>query len=451
MQHSPEQSSISIRRFWSSYLLVIMAHFSDLSNELVLLVMKHVQPQDLDNFFLCCKHFRQLGGAYVREHMELKRRFKFIEQGKLSDNSHQGQGRSINLLKEIITSPRKASYVEKLAIRGADTKWNEESLSEPFQTIFKEEVRLSRYLPTAQTMRLIDRSRSGWKVTFLNLVLTLLPNLSTFKMDGLFADKMLTVISTTYRISQDPQPTILTMLNRVEISADIGPLIPLGVIECFATLPSVRDLYANGVYNRSYGFPYNKRPSRVTSLSLTSCDVGAETLSKFLRSFDSIVNLEYIHEDLSEGHEKEGFLPAGISDMLGTGARKTLKTLTSRGDPKMGSLLSYNVLEEIDADLEAMIWNVSAAVQKLEDVLPISMKKVTLRHQYGNDTIRICLMPETPAPVEQALPVLGMPLDLSQRWLDVCTAAGIALTFDDETDDLVDVSYSERLLVGKDL
>lgn len=270
----------------------VMARFSDLSSEVVVMISNFAQPRDLDSFFLTSQHIRELNKACITEHSMLKKKYKYLISHTDSIPIDKF-GTLANLLRKVLTAPRAASYVEDLDIRGWHVGWTNGShrddrrsndmLSKENRILFNDAISASKYVPADTVDSWMEGFEDGLEDQIIGLLLVVLPNISSLNLtdvpdwDDLVGD-------TIYRISQYPKLEALTMLKCVTISGKETET-PLRVVKSLAALPSMRQIYAENVSTTDLDQYASPPDSKVTSLCLIMCAVEPECLHEFLGSF----------------------------------------------------------------------------------------------------------------------------------------------------------------------
>lgn len=96
-----------------------MTGFSDLPNELIVAVWRLVlDPDAVENFALTSKKVYALGGAYMREHNELKAKFSSVTHREEDVGSCPA-----DTLKSLLLNPRAALYVQNISVNGWQNHW----------------------------------------------------------------------------------------------------------------------------------------------------------------------------------------------------------------------------------------------------------------------------------------------------------------------------------------
>jgi hypothetical protein len=436
----------------------VMARFSDFSSEVIVMISNFVQPRDLDSFFLTSKHIGELNQACIAEHSTLKKNYKHL----ISHTNFDGIanfGTLANSLRKVLTVPRAASYVEDLDIRGWHMGWingshlddrrSNDMLSEENRILFNAATLGSKYVTADLVDAWMGGFEDGMEDQIVGLLLIVLPNLSALNLMGV-CDWDNLVTDTIDRISQDPKLEALTMLKCVTISGKETPT-PLHVVKSLAALPSMRQIHAENVSTTSEDQYASPPDSKVTSLCLLKCIIGPEFLHEFLGSFTSLFTFEYTDGTRFRDDAEPGSNAFWICNSLKHHAKHSLRKLTLRSPYRknstiIGFLQTLEVLEELDVDFGALLNSrlFGIGYGRLNQVLPASIKKVTLRHFSGAGVMEsgfhVRIVHHVIMQGKQALPHLqalnfrpkknSKTLKFSLRDIAACEAAGITLTVD---------------------
>ena len=375
-----------------------MPHFSDLSNELLLAISRHIRhPKDLDSWFLASKNIRNLNEAFIPEHNILKRRYGWltnyvtpVDSLLVSDFSGRYIGGLANLLMETLISPRVLPYIEeaKFHIGNLDAHQERDALSSnESKMLIRSAVEQSKYIYANEIEDWMSSFEDRADGSVLGLLFTQTPNLRALLLNR-FRSWEEPFLKFIIRISEDHCAAVLSSLTSVTL-CDMESPIPLHVIQIFATLPSLRQLRAEGVcHNEDWSTRWMPDThSNVTSLSLGQCQIRPEPLFLFLNLFASLESFEYTEAiDANAPTGSYESTPFWIRNCLVGHSRHSLKKLTIRScDPSgltttTGSFRTFNVLEELDIDLDALISNAAYTHGSLTKVLPTSIRRVVLRH-----------------------------------------------------------------------
>ena len=438
-----------------------MAQFYELSNEIVLLISSFVHPKDLDSFFLASKKIRELNAAAIAEHKRLTRTYRCLtyEPNAVSGSNLKNLA---NLLKDVLTLPRVAPYVEELNLYGWMLLWDDspdvaasederkiETLSEPNRTLFHQAISKSNFIPNEYVEDWMESFEEGAEDQFVGLLFTLLPNLSILHIDGIPEcdwNCHISHTSTSQFGLHDPKAKLLPMLTRVTLSST--EYVPLHIVQAFASLPSMRHIHAVNVFATQKDNYVSPAHSKVTHLTLINCQVASELLYEFLTAFKSLITFEYTDGADIEENPPPGSTLFWISRSLRHCAKYSLKKLSMKAQIctrilPMGSLRAFYALEELDISVDALLDTARPGCQKLSDVLPNSIKRVVLRQseattsfEYGGIVRDALRSKSTAFPRLEFLScryyhaerdgLRGFPL----QFRAACEAAGITLTFD---------------------
>ena len=433
-----------------------MARFPDLPNEIILMISKYVQPQDLDNWFLTSKHIRQLHGEYVALHVSRKRHLKYINSrlvGTMFFPAEKVESWA-RLLSMVLLNARLASYVEELDIQGYHMSWATDARLATLETgrrddMCSEENRKLFHEAIEKSVVIGDEA-SNWKQAYedgredqvLGHLLMLLPNLTAINLN--FPDHEDSHLFRALANTGVEPESMLTRLTRVTLSST-DRQTSVFLVMTFAEIPSVRQLYAQHVtLNRADISPWFTH-SNVKALSLTSCLAEPEALFEFLSAFESLTSFEYTNAEPLQRHSGSRYNPFWILKALHYHSRSSLERLILRGpqqvDPCniMGSLASFPMLKELDTDLNYLINVGHLEYRSLTQVLPESMERLMLRHVPTPEINLYHMVHDVLGSRTSNFPYLealtfrpdgrAWPSEDSFRQVAACEAAGIRLSF----------------------
>lgn len=220
------------------------------------------------------------------------------------------------------------------------------------------------------------------------------------------------------------------------------------MVKIFASMQSMKHIATKDVIVSSEDkFPWAKQ-TQVSTLSLMSCVAEPETLFEFLGTFILLSEFEYTNEQHPPYPYPLHFYYSSfwVCKALHFYACSSLEKLTLRGyhnagyHKLMGSLKSFVVLRVLDTDLEPLVGDSDDGYADLTDILPQSIKKVTLRHSPTAEEKFFAIVNSILGPGKRLLPNLealafrptgaSYPSQSSFRWIAACKSAGITLTFD---------------------
>lgn len=445
-----------------------MARFGDLSNEIVLLISNFVQPPDLDSFYLTSKRIRELNESNIELHLAMKRWYQEIIHTEIGGFPYPHTGTWAQLLTIAVSSPWMAAHVEDVDIRGWHSRWStrvslaeiedtrkNDTLSKRGQDVFATAIEQSKYVPNAESSNWSDGIKTGCEDNILSLLLEVLPNLSNLALSMKGDD-----VSFRYCLTKmlvHPKSTTFSNLKRVTLSSDNGPT-HLDDLKHFAALPSMRYICAEDITIMNRVTNPRIIKSSVTTLRLLSCNIVPEMMFELLCSFHSLIDFEYTHatpESISNHYNNlVHYKPFWLVAALKQSTKHSLQKLRMKGyneSPQsygpndesrdlMGSLRPFDALEEVETDLELLYGGICDLNTEFSEVLPESIRKVTLHH-HEVDGVE-CRMVEDLVkgivpPKNRALPKLenlhfrsvdAAPAPLPVRWRAAFEAVGITLT-----------------------
>ncbi len=274
-----------------------MAWLTDLPNEIALMIIPLVLPDDIESFTSTCRNIYNLAAQNLESHRALKRQYTVYR------NRHRDYTPRCNvlqLLDDIFQEPRTAFYVRKLwiytwvsrwatnqgpetpSLEGAHIPYNEGTMSRIREVVF-------RHVPHEEISKWMRYIESGNEDPVVALLLLLLPNLSTLKIVYEVNDQECSH-GTLCRIAKMKGPHApLSRLRHVHIWHRFdSETIELKIIGLFAALPSVRSIHAQDAYALNPEVdPDTELPlftgSRLQDLTLTSCLIDSERLYDLLK------------------------------------------------------------------------------------------------------------------------------------------------------------------------
>ncbi|CAF9938632.1 hypothetical protein IMSHALPRED_001031 [Imshaugia aleurites] len=162
-------------------------------NEITLMILQFVLPDDIESFTSTCRKIYNLAAEELETHRSLKRKhavYRFCNPREPSPSPSPSQ-----LLDDILQEPRTAFYVRELSI---DNWWSRWSTQEDLNTVPLEESHLpyseesmsrlreavSRFIPDDEARFWIKGIESGSEDPIISMLLLLLPNISTLMFEG---------------------------------------------------------------------------------------------------------------------------------------------------------------------------------------------------------------------------------------------------------------------------
>ena len=212
-----------------------------------------------------------------------------------------------------------------------ETLRRKDMLSAANKKLFDGAVEESNYIPAGGFNQWKDQFTSGCEDQVLGLLFIRLPNISTLHLSAAYWSYN-SLTCTLDRISRDPRPTALTMLTQLTLSTE-NRQTSFELVKMFASLPSMRQIYAKDVIAGS-GDTYPCAPhSKVASLNLISCQAEPDPMFELPSTFDYLVAFEYTSAK-PDGHCLSGKNlnnTCWIHNALLHQAKHSLKKLTLRG------------------------------------------------------------------------------------------------------------------------
>ena len=369
-----------------------MASFSLLPNELVREVARHVMPEDIESFSLISRNVYREALPLLEEHRELKNRYRafdIIEKAEFyggrpkwhnwgetsTSNCFAGDSFS-SLLIDVLQHRRVALYIREIRHAGWFPCWESEvpdPLIQPHMrtpytktqfTMFKEA--LPQHVLPAKLDSWIQELESGNEDPVISLLLILLPNIRSMKLEGAPSMRQQRLRDVIVRIKEDCKvdTPVLHRLERVnmqhydEAHLDMTRSIDFAF---FLTLSSLKSLHGQSIFTGNDSRPFSSLPpdsSSVTELSLTMCNFSLNQLEDLFRGLKSLKKFCFVHEDSEFNFATALWDPAGICKLLLEHAKQTLEVLVLRSKDKpivllepIASLRDFNVLKELTLSL----------------------------------------------------------------------------------------------------
>ena len=364
-----------------------MMGFSDLSNEIVLMIWDLVEVEDVYSFSTISKNVYLLTHELLREHCRLGHRLSTINS-VCSEPGVYGR-----VLKEILLNPRASRYPLLLKVDPWELEWEEtgsysrETVPESDLALFKQAVRenidVSKEELEEDWLAKIDK---GNEEPLIALLLLLLPNLRDVKICSLITWSF--CIIEILNMVQDEDSRSLRKLHSVDLEyvATDGDVLEFDYIRLFAALPSVTSITGSQVGSDPddllRGPPFYPSSDNLTDLSFVGCPINPKSLADFLCSTSNLQRFFY-------KPTASDFDPFWIRSTLLGNTRYTLKSLTMLVDGYarhfMGSLAGFLCLESVETNLGFLIGDPSTTWHTPFMVLPSSIVDIKLHIDYTSD------------------------------------------------------------------
>lgn len=366
-----------------------MKTLSDLSNELLGLVLDTLHPRDLEAFFSTSKEHRQRGAWLLERHLVLKRAFSTFTYHKDTLS-----GAPARLLKAIWNNPRIADYVLKLELDNWYSTSQEEHTSaarftRPSYTtkdlsLYENALKKCKYVHGTESAEYLSILSRGDEEPIIMLLLVSLPNLEHLHLNCPCELDAADI----FRFVIEQQPTQeLTRLTTAHLQAFSNDpdqvYYNFEVMVHLCSLPSMKEISFHSFASELSQFDnfheedsYNDIPAESMTFSL--CAIGSKDLFELLSRCKNLTTFNY--SSGPEFHFTEPYSPFWIRAALQTHCRDTLKSLSilSKDQPQsfMGSLKAFNVLEDLTTDLKLVIGRYCDTMRTLSTMLPSSIRRV---------------------------------------------------------------------------
>ncbi|CAD6590189.1 MAG: hypothetical protein ASARMPRED_004607 [Alectoria sarmentosa] len=367
-----------------------MACFSNLSNELVLEILRNVAPRDLGSACTITKTISLLAAPILEEHRRLRQQFLSINN--FCDTEHA----LVKFLIQILAKPHIAHYVRRLSLYYWCSKWGDmgdlygfqastQSQMYPFESkdlqLLRAAVENSKIVRADEVDEWLQAIQNGNEDPVLALLLVHLPNLERFRPFSIGMPIEQTS-RTIQQIKHAPAGTYLSHLKNVSINFDRGweKADMKMFFKSLMSLPSLTSCYVQGltIDDKERNLEWHLRPheSNIAKLAFILCTIGEKELSEVLESTKHLEAFSY-----------RSLAPPDLSWRGSVGvlhhARHSLEKLTllPHGDfyTERCSLREFEVLREIDIELALFFSEIESDFQSLPDLLPPSIRIIRLR------------------------------------------------------------------------
>lgn len=347
-----------------------MARFTDLANELILEILKHVSPSDVDAFCQLSKPIRMLTASFLQEHRKLERKYWVIKTPGGSTRRPAVWGPA-NLLRAIFHEPRVAAYVKIFHYNGPAFSSFTEEEEEEEKRLLRKAIQDSGVLCGAEKRawlkEYLDEGFMGsWEDQCVALLLSLLPSLEEL---GLWGYDISPISKMMTRISERTQPAGLKQLKTVYIYGE-GEWENGGVddefnalLRSFMTLPALEQLSISNLAPETRAFDPNEAPlllprdrkSSVVQIWLSECSLVCPILLTAPIRLDCLISFTcYWGYDSPENPTPKWVCTALVNQAGST--LKYLKLICPTAPVKLiGGLQEFVVLEQVVIDRELLV------------------------------------------------------------------------------------------------
>lgn len=379
-----------------------MASFSDLSNELVLEIINHVLPDDLESFTSTCKTIWIMAKEKLRIHRHLKQRYSRLRCSYGSDSLS-------DILDDVIVDYRTVFYIKELTVDLWYSAWHDPEDSDmedwdtkdlhlpyPEHQMVRMRQAASELVPQAHSREWIQEIEKGDQGPVFGLLLLLLPNLSTLRIKrfGYTDERLFETLERVAAMRGTELP--LSKLKKIELlHADRYEFEDLYPVIQFAALPSVNSIsgrihcfgQSNGVYQ---SLP--PRSSNVEELVFISSSITPEIIFDFLEGFKALRIFTYHSGHLDDENAGRGTVdPFWIRAALLAHARTSLESLTLCSHTMkrryMGNIRSFENLNTLVTDLQMLLHEGQLDDRaSLADALPAKLETLKLHYfEHGGE------------------------------------------------------------------
>lgn len=396
-----------------------MPTLQSLPIELQLLIISNIHLDDIEEFTLCCKALHRLSKDKLMEQYARRRRYSTIAVGHIDnriwDEDQQVRGvHPILVLRDLLADPQSCLYTKTLVIGTLDDyspeDFNDQEEAEldevelgdvvaelkPYTRLLKKIMEVQRCV--FSEIRETDLRRcpkaQEWSEMVLakhmgpsaSLLVAMLPNVQKLRLVDGFRDvedsAFLTFLENYVSIAVSDRRSLRglnTFSNLTEVGMhglDDGCGANYEVFKGFMALPSMRTIKGRAI-DGQYGFI---EPSIVTSLEFYESAIEADSFSDTISAIEGLQKFVY---GFWAGASMDDMVwqPREVVKALEKYTRKTLKQLEltgivdtevdfiddfavvnlDKGEPFIGSLCKFEVLEKIRLETMMLYKEIKAA------------------------------------------------------------------------------------------
>ncbi len=310
-----------------------MAGLLALPNEILLEIINEVCPGSLPSLALSCKLLLSLSQDCLTVHTERQKKYTTLIINKCSN--HGKRDSPLELLRDVLDDWRIAFYPKKVFIGcqpcgiladddelvsdddGDDNQGSNEAENAEVIGVTKQLNHIIEGFASAMIKR--DQTRhpgveseeirsdlGEWNM-ILGLLLTKLRNIEFLKLGGYMGRRpgLLSVLWNLIETNLDPSYTGLSnfpILRNFSVDGSHFHHADVGVLKCFALLPSVECLFGRGVQSGGYGWDYEllgacdsalEEDHIVREVDLRRSELSFESFSLFLRGMTRLKKFAY--------------------------------------------------------------------------------------------------------------------------------------------------------------
>ena len=366
-----------------------MVGFSDLPNELVLEILRHVPPRDLASACTITKSVSLLAAPILEEHRRLKQQFSPYPNVDIS-----------KLLVDTVATPRIAHYVRSLHVDYATLElWKLHNFASGSDAESLQHVKTAIANIRILGMNEVDE----WLQAFqdrtadhlaLALLLLVLPNLNSLHVT-LFHGSTAFLSMTAQKLQNAPTGTYLPYLKHLSINcAWIGSIMERSDILSFLisllALPSLAScrIQCLDIYDKDCAIESIKCPQKfnITDLVFTGCNIEKNTLLELLGKTRSLELFQYNLFPSSAQSEDASLDWYWLANGLSCHSKHSLKRLRLQSNGQayrdekswIRSIRDLKVLQEIHIELPVFLKSDESIIRTFQDILPASIREICI-------------------------------------------------------------------------
>ena len=339
-----------------------MARLTDLANELILEILKHVSPSDVEAFCHLSKSILMVTASFLAEHREIKRKYwtwSDLNDGTALDNTHQ----PVDLLRDIFQKPQVAAYVLRLHFKGYSYRSPTEG--EDSRKLQRNAIQYSEVLSEAEKRVWLEDGTEEclWEDRCVALLLPLLPNLEKLRLWGLDAWPIMKMMAKISKATLLPGLKKLKAIDLRGIGGELTEVECNDLLNSLITLPALEQLSISGLATSKPTFGSDEdssplflhRRSSINRIWINECSFEWPMPLTILNSSDCLTSFTYYWGCESELTPT----PRSLCEALLSQAGSTLKYLklmiSTTPRELVGSLRDFKVLEHVVTNRELLI------------------------------------------------------------------------------------------------
>ena len=311
-----------------------MSSLLNLADELLCLILKHVRPNDIDNFLLSCKRlYGTASNKFVDNHTWLKLFLKTIDSALPWYTTPK-------LLDLVLDDPCKADYIKAMVVRPWRVEYDMTTLPRhgltgqtrrswyPYSSdrmrAFEQCIENTKCIKAVEKDRWIRYIRDGDKTPLFALMFLRLHHLTSLVIAVTDLEDLF-MLQTLQQIAKDPHSLSLSRLRHVEIyrqyqsrslsrAQDVQYLLACAALPCIVSVtgyelyePLPMDVHeepsndeeSSGVLcdpkSGQDAFELGSQTSSLQHLKVQGCMIRRDTLGKLIRSARSLRSFTYVH------------------------------------------------------------------------------------------------------------------------------------------------------------